>query len=46
MKTALTLLGIVGFNVLFYLVLIVIVLVYEERKFGTKRGADNKISDR
>ena len=46
MKTALTLLGIVGFNVLFYLVLTVIVLVYEERKFGNKRGTSNQISDR
>ena len=46
MKTALTLLGIVGFNVLFYLVLAVIVLVYEERKFSTKRGTGNKISNR
>lgn len=46
MKTALTLLGIVGFNVLFYLVLTVIVLVYEERKFGTRRGTGNQISDR
>lgn len=46
MKTVLTLLGIVGFNVLFYLVLAVIVLVYEERKFSTKRGTSNKISDR
>lgn len=46
MKTALTLLGIVGFNVLFYLVLTVIVLVYEERKFGTKRNSSNQVSDR
>ena len=46
MKTVLTLLGIVGFNVLFYLVLAVIVLAYEERKISTKRGTSNKISDR
>ena len=46
MKTVLTLLGIVGFNVLFYLVLAVIVLAYEEKKFSTKRGTSNKISDR